>query len=141
MGRPGATDMTSPVALLFGVHAHQPAGNFPAVIDHAHERCYGPFLRTMADYPPFRFALAGFAAAIAGASVGRRLGERTRVLVDGPSDDHELVLRARLATQAPDIDSVVYLTDCDPSSLPAGTLVKAEIVGARDYDLLARPLP
>jgi len=49
--------MTAPVALLFGVHAHQPAGNFPAVIDHAHERCYGPFLRTLADYPAFRFAL------------------------------------------------------------------------------------
>lgn len=49
--------MTAPVALLFGVHAHQPAGNFPAVIDHAHERCYGPFLRTMADYPAFRFAV------------------------------------------------------------------------------------
>jgi hypothetical protein len=47
---------TPPLALLFGVHAHQPAGNFPAVIDHAHERCYGPFLRTMADYPAFRFA-------------------------------------------------------------------------------------
>jgi 4-alpha-glucanotransferase/alpha-amylase len=49
--------MTDPVALLFGVHAHQPAGNFPEVIDHAHERCYGPFLRTLADYPSFRFAV------------------------------------------------------------------------------------
>jgi 4-alpha-glucanotransferase/alpha-amylase len=49
--------MTEPVTLLFGVHAHQPAGNFPAVIDHAHERCYGPFLRTMADYPAFRFSV------------------------------------------------------------------------------------
>jgi 4-alpha-glucanotransferase/alpha-amylase len=49
--------MTDPVTLLFGVHAHQPAGNFPEVIDHAHERCYGPFLRTMADYPEFRFAV------------------------------------------------------------------------------------
>jgi len=49
--------MTDPVTLLFGVHAHQPAGNFPEVIDHAHERCYGPFLRTLADYPSFRFAV------------------------------------------------------------------------------------
>ena len=49
--------MTDPVTLLFGVHAHQPAGNFPEVIDHAHERCYGPFLRTMADYPAFRFSV------------------------------------------------------------------------------------
>ena len=34
----------------------------------------------------------------------RRLGERVRVLVDGPSPEHELVLPGRLAGQAPDID-------------------------------------
>ncbi len=70
-----------------------------------------------------------------------RIGSRVTVLVDGPSEDHELVLKGRLPWQAPDIDSQVFLTDCDPSTLPAGTLVNAEIVGARDYDLLARPLP
>jgi ribosomal protein S12 methylthiotransferase len=69
-----------------------------------------------------------------------RLGERTRVLVDGPAADHDLVLRARLATQAPDIDSLVYLTECDPSTLATGSLIDVEIVGARQYDLIARPL-
>lgn len=49
--------MTHTVALLFGVHAHQPAGNFAQVIEHAHTRCYAPFLRTLADYPDFRFAV------------------------------------------------------------------------------------
>lgn len=48
---------TDTVALLFGVHAHQPAGNFTQVIEHAHTRCYAPFLRTLADYPAFRFAV------------------------------------------------------------------------------------
>jgi len=48
--------MTDKTTLLFGVHAHQPAGNFPAVIDHAHERCYQPFLQTLYRYPEFRFA-------------------------------------------------------------------------------------
>ncbi len=47
----------STIALLFGVHAHQPAGNFDEVIAHAHDRCYAPFLRTLAEYPGFRFAL------------------------------------------------------------------------------------
>ena len=61
-------------------------------------------------------------------------------MVDGPSEDHDLVLRARLAGQAPDIDPLVYLTECDPSELSAGDLIRAEIVGHRDYDLLARPL-
>jgi ribosomal protein S12 methylthiotransferase len=62
------------------------------------------------------------------------------VVVDGPSPDHELVLRARLSTQAPDIDAAVYLTNCDPSAYRPGDFVEVEVVGARDYDLLARPL-
>lgn len=44
------------IALLFGVHAHQPVGNFPAVIDDAHERCYRPFLQMVHRYPQFRFS-------------------------------------------------------------------------------------
>jgi len=69
-----------------------------------------------------------------------RIGEQVRLLVDGPSADHDLVLRARLEGQAPDIDPVVYLTDCDPSELTAGQFVTAEIVSSRDYDLIARPV-
>ncbi|HSD61586.1 MAG TPA: alpha-amylase/4-alpha-glucanotransferase domain-containing protein [Burkholderiales bacterium] len=49
--------MTQPVSLLFGVHAHQPVGNFPQVLDDAHVRCYGPFLRTLHRYPEFRFSV------------------------------------------------------------------------------------
>ena len=68
------------------------------------------------------------------------IGRRARIMVDGPSGDHELVLKGRLATQAPDIDASVYLTECDPSALRAGDLAEVEIVGAREYDLLARPV-
>jgi ribosomal protein S12 methylthiotransferase len=75
--------------------------------------------------------------------VGRRqrgrIGEVARVLVDGPSGEHDLVLKGRLMTQAPDIDAAVYLTECDPSSYRAGDFAEVEIVGARDYDLIARP--
>jgi ribosomal protein S12 methylthiotransferase len=69
-----------------------------------------------------------------------RVGERTRVLVDGPSPDHDLVLKARLASQAPDIDPSAFLTDCDPSRYRPGDFVDVEIVGSRDYDLIVRPL-
>jgi ribosomal protein S12 methylthiotransferase len=69
-----------------------------------------------------------------------RIGERVRVMVDGPSPDHDLVVKARLATQAPDIDASVFLTECDPSGFRPGDLAEVEIVGARDYDLIARPL-
>jgi hypothetical protein len=61
------------------------------------------------------------------------------MIVDGPSAEHELVLRGRLEGQAPDIDPVVYLTDCDPSALATGQFIEADIVGSRGYDLLARP--
>ena len=67
-----------------------------------------------------------------------RLGERTRVMIDGPSADHELVLKGRLSTQAPDIDASVFLTDCDPSNHSPGDLVEVEVVGSKDYDLIAR---
>ena len=49
--------MTQPIALLFGVHAHQPVGNFPSVMDDAHLRSYGPFLRTVYEFPNFKFAI------------------------------------------------------------------------------------
>ncbi len=48
--------MNRTVSLLFGVHAHQPAGNFASVVDEAHEKSYGPFLRTVHRYPDFRFS-------------------------------------------------------------------------------------
>jgi len=42
---------------LFAVHNHQPVGNFEDVLERAFEDCYRPFLRTVADYPFFKFAL------------------------------------------------------------------------------------
>jgi alpha-amylase/alpha-mannosidase (GH57 family) len=49
--------MNGRVSLLLGVHAHQPVGNFPEVLDDAHARCYRPFLQTLHRYPGFRFAV------------------------------------------------------------------------------------
>ncbi|OYY92701.1 MAG: hypothetical protein B7Y41_14965 [Hydrogenophilales bacterium 28-61-23] len=49
--------MSKTVSLLFGVHAHQPVGNLPEVMEAAHQRCYKPFLETVYRYPEFRFAL------------------------------------------------------------------------------------
>jgi ribosomal protein S12 methylthiotransferase len=69
-----------------------------------------------------------------------RIGQRARLVVDGPAPEHELVLRGRLAGQAPEIDPQVYLTDADPATLRAGTFLDVEIVGADGYDLVARPL-
>jgi ribosomal protein S12 methylthiotransferase len=78
--------------------------------------------------------------AIVAAAQQRRIGSRVRLVVDGPSPEHELVVRGRLASQAPEIDPVVYLTDCDPTEVAAGQFLDGEVVGARDYDLVVRPL-
>ncbi len=77
---------------------------------------------------------------IAAGRQAARTGDRVRVLVDGPSAEHDLVLRGRLEGQAPDIDPMVYLSECDPAELPAGTFLEAEIIGSRGYDLIARPV-
>jgi alpha-amylase/alpha-mannosidase (GH57 family) len=49
--------MSQRVSLLFGVHAHQPVGNFPEVLEDAHLRCYKPFLQVLYRYPDFRFSV------------------------------------------------------------------------------------
>ena len=77
--------------------------------------------------------------------VGRRnrarIGERARVVVDGPSADHELVLKARLATQAPDIDAVGLPDRLRPVELPRRAILSRSRSSApADYDLIARPV-
>jgi ribosomal protein S12 methylthiotransferase len=69
-----------------------------------------------------------------------RIGTEAAVLIDGPSAEHEMVLQGRLEGQAPDIDSVVYLTDCDSTAFVTGALIQTRVVGARGYDLVAAPL-
>ena len=65
---------------------------------------------------------------------------KVEVLLEGTSDESDLLLQGRMETQAPDIDAAVFLTECDPSSFMPGDFAAVEIVGARDYDLLARPV-
>jgi ribosomal protein S12 methylthiotransferase len=86
-----------------------------------------------------RNRVMGLQKSLVGRRQRSRVGERVRVLVDGSASDHELVVKARLATQAPDIDASVYLTECDPSDYAPGQFAEVEIVGARAYDLIARP--
>jgi ribosomal protein S12 methylthiotransferase len=69
-----------------------------------------------------------------------RIGQQVRVLVDGPSAESPLVMQGRLDGQAPEIDSVVYLSDCDPSAIAPGSFVQARITGSRGYDLIATPV-
>jgi ribosomal protein S12 methylthiotransferase len=87
-----------------------------------------------------RNALMAEQKRIVGRAQKRRVGSQVQVMVDGPSPEHELVWRGRLAGQAPDIDPVVYFTDASPEALRPGAVLQAEIVGSREYDLVVRPL-
>ena len=64
------------------------------------------------------------------AMVGRTLD----VLVDGVSEESDLLLQGRWYGQAPGVDGVVYLTD---GTAEPGTLVRARVTQAADYDLAA----
>jgi len=42
---------------IFGVHNHQPVGNFDFVFEEAYQKAYKPFLDNVAFYPWFKFTL------------------------------------------------------------------------------------
>ncbi len=46
-----------PLPLVFGVHNHQPLGNFPHVIERLTRESYLPFLEAVKEEPRFRFSL------------------------------------------------------------------------------------
>ncbi|MFH1876693.1 MAG: alpha-amylase/4-alpha-glucanotransferase domain-containing protein [Candidatus Omnitrophota bacterium] len=45
------------VYFIFGVHNHQPVGNFDHVFQEAYQRCYSPFLRTLEQFPAVTCAI------------------------------------------------------------------------------------
>ncbi|MEO8360930.1 MAG: 30S ribosomal protein S12 methylthiotransferase RimO [Vicinamibacteria bacterium] len=67
-----------------------------------------------------------------------RIGQRVEVLVEGPHPDTDLLLVGRLASQAPEIDGSVLISD--PSERPPGRgeFVTCEITKAHAYDLEVR---
>lgn len=44
------------LSFLFGVHLHQPVGNFGFVLERLARTCYGPLLKIMSEHPGFRFS-------------------------------------------------------------------------------------
>jgi ribosomal protein S12 methylthiotransferase len=141
VGFPGETeDDLSQLRAFVSDHAFDHVG----VFTYSHEE--GTSAHALDDDVPARTKTArrnrlmGLQKRLVGRRNRSRVGERVRAVVDGPSADHDLILRARLGSQAPEIDASVYLTECDPSSYRAGDFVEVEIVGSRDYDLIARPV-
>ena len=64
------------------------------------------------------------------------IGQEMQVLVEGPSADTDLLWQGRLASQAPEIDGVVYLNDFGPAIPKPGEMRRVRITEAHDYDLV-----
>ena len=45
------------IRFIFGVHIHQPVGNFDHVFEFAYEKCYLPFLKAISNHPSLKFCL------------------------------------------------------------------------------------
>jgi ribosomal protein S12 methylthiotransferase len=75
-------------------------------------------------------------------SLNRRLkGREMTVMVEGPSSESDLLWQARMATQAPEIDGVCLINDCEGRPPAAGEFRTLRITRALDYDLIGSLLP
>ena len=63
-----------------------------------------------------------------------QVGKTIDVMIDVPVEDHPGAWVGRAMADAPDVDSVVFVTETEP--LKPGTLVETEIVGYQGYDLI-----
>ncbi|MDR3606084.1 MAG: 30S ribosomal protein S12 methylthiotransferase RimO [Oligoflexia bacterium] len=71
------------------------------------------------------------------------VGTRVSVMVEGPSEESELLLQGRMSTQAQEIDGHVLINDLEGmemSSLSPGDLIEVEIMEAMPHDLVGRGL-
>jgi ribosomal protein S12 methylthiotransferase len=66
----------------------------------------------------------------------KMIGQEVDVMVEGPSEESELLWQARMSTQAPEIDGVCYINDLDGASPQAGDIRRMRISEAHDYDLV-----
>jgi ribosomal protein S12 methylthiotransferase len=65
------------------------------------------------------------------------IGKELDVLVEGASEEHDLVMKGRHAGQAPDIDGSVYLSEGEAR---AGEMRRVRIAQASDWDLVGELL-
>ncbi len=69
------------------------------------------------------------------------VGREFDLLVEGESEDSELLWEGRTGMHAPEIDGKVYIADfADERELQPGTFHRCEITEAHDYDLVAKLL-
>ncbi len=69
------------------------------------------------------------------------VGREIDLLVEGPSEETDLLWEGRTSLHAPEIDGKVFINDFGPhEELVPGTFYRAEITESHDYDVVARIL-
>ena len=67
------------------------------------------------------------------------VGREFELLLEGPSEESDLLLEGRTAMHAPEIDGKVYVSDVPEGMEPkAGEFYRCQITEAHDYDLVAK---
>lgn len=66
------------------------------------------------------------------------VGRRVDVLIEGSSEESDLLLKGRMETQAPDIDGHVLINDTGDIALKTGEFHQVEITESMEYDLIGR---
>jgi ribosomal protein S12 methylthiotransferase len=68
----------------------------------------------------------------------RMVGKSLPVLVEGPSEETELLYQGRSERQAPGIDGCILINDIEGPAPQPGDFRWATIIAAGDYDLVGR---
>jgi ribosomal protein S12 methylthiotransferase len=66
-----------------------------------------------------------------------KVGKTFDALVNGVSEESEFLFEARLSTQAPEVDGIVYINDGD---VKPGSVQKIQVTESHDYDLVGHIL-
>ena len=69
------------------------------------------------------------------------IGKELDLLLEGTSEESDLLLEGRTAMHAPEIDGKVFVTDVPDEIVPeAGQFYHCQITETHDYDLIAKIL-
>jgi ribosomal protein S12 methylthiotransferase len=69
------------------------------------------------------------------------IGSEVSILVEGVSEETDLLWQGRMSTQAPEIDGVTLINDFEGDEPRPGQIRKLRITEAHDYDLVGTLLP
>lgn len=66
------------------------------------------------------------------------IGKKFDILVEGPSQESELLLQGRLESQAPEIDGICLINDSEVGEVQSGEFRTIQIIQALGHDLLGK---